>query len=62
MQESIILRIGVLEHYVSDDDERAELDAELARIDASWKHRSEPSKVSDDALRDLESKLSELDI
>ncbi|MED6338012.1 MAG: hypothetical protein VYC12_03185 [Candidatus Thermoplasmatota archaeon] len=47
---------------ISDDDERAELDAELARIDASWKHRSEPSKVSDDALGDLESKLSELDI
>ena len=47
---------------ISDDDERAELDAELARIDASWEHRSEPSKVSDDALIDLESKLSELDI
>lgn len=47
---------------ISDDDERAELDAELARIDASWEHRSEPSKVSDDALVDLESKLSELDI
>tara|TARA_B100001540_G_scaffold74350_1_gene67128 strand:+ start:339 stop:3482 length:3144 start_codon:yes stop_codon:yes gene_type:complete len=47
---------------ISDDDERAELDAELARIDASWEHRTEPSKVSDDALVDLESKLSELDI
>ena len=47
---------------ISDDDERAELDAELARIDASWEHRTEPSKISDDALVDLESKLSELDI
>ena len=47
---------------VSDDDERAELDAELARIDASWGHRSEPRTASDDALSDLESKLSDLDM
>ena len=47
---------------ISDDDERAELDAELARIDASWQHRSEPETASDSALKDLESKLSDLDI
>ena len=47
---------------VSDDDERAELDAELARIDASWGHRSEPRTASDDALSDLESKLFDLDM
>ena len=47
---------------LSDDDERAELEAELARIDASWNHRSEPSASSDDALNDLESKLSDLDM
>ena len=47
---------------LSDDDERAELEAELARIDASWNHRSEPSAPSDDALNDLESKLSDLDM
>ena len=47
---------------LSDDDERAKLEAELARIDASWDHRSEPSTPSDDALSDLESKLSDLDM
>ena len=47
---------------ISDDDERAELDAELARIDATWEHRSEPKNISDSALKDLESKLSDLDI
>ncbi|MEC7178396.1 MAG: hypothetical protein VXW28_03780, partial [Candidatus Thermoplasmatota archaeon] len=47
---------------LSDDDERAKLEAELARIDASWNHRSEPSAPSDDALNDLESKLSDLDM
>ena len=47
---------------ISDDDERAELDAELARIDALWQHRSEPETASDSALKDLESKLSDLDI
>ena len=47
---------------ISDDDERATLDAELARIDASWKHRSEPSVVKSNALENLESKLSDLDL
>ena len=47
---------------LSDDDERAELDAELARIDASWQHRSEPKTPADDALSSLESKLSDLDM
>lgn len=47
----------------NDDDERAELEAELAKIDASWNHRNEPSDVEvDSALRDLESKLSDLDM
>jgi hypothetical protein len=47
----------------SDDDERAELEAELAKIDASWNHRNEPVDVEvDSALRDLESKLSDLDM
>ena len=47
---------------ISDDDERAELEAELARIDASWKHRAEPKDIADKALDDLESKLSDLDM
>ena len=47
----------------SDDDERAELEAELAKIDASWQHRSEPlEREVDSALKDLESKLSDLDM
>ncbi len=47
---------------ISDDDERAELEAELARIDASWQHRSEPDVVTNSALDNLESKLSDLDL
>ena len=47
---------------ISDDDERAALEAELARIDASWEHRSEPSVVKSNALENLESKLSDLDL
>ena len=47
---------------LSDDDERAELEAELARLDASWNHRSEPATSSDTALTDLESRLSNLDM
>ena len=44
-------------------DERAELEAELAKIDASWQHRSEPlEREVDSALKDLESKLSDLDM
>ena len=47
----------------SDDDERANLEAELAKIDASWNHRNEPVDGEvDSALRDLESKLSDLDM
>ena len=47
----------------NEDDERAELEAELAKIDASWNHRNEPGEVAvDSALRDLESKLSDLDM
>ena len=47
---------------ISDDDERAALEAELARIDASWEHRSEPAVVTNSALDNLESKLSDLDL
>ena len=47
---------------ISDDDERAELEAELARLDASWNHRSEPFTATDNALDDLESRLSDLDM
>ena len=47
---------------LGDDDERANLEAELARIDASWQHRSEPRTGNDSALDDLESKLSDLDL
>ena len=47
---------------ISDDDERAALEAELARIDASWQHRSEPDVVTNSALDNLESKLSDLDL
>ena len=47
---------------ISDDDERAALEAELARIDASWEHRSEPAEVTNSALDNLESKLSDLDL
>ena len=51
------------ESIQSDDDERADLEAELAKIDASWNHRNEPGDVEvDSALRDLESKLSDLDM
>jgi myosin heavy subunit len=47
---------------ISDDDERATLEAELARIDASWEHRSEPAVATNSALDNLESKLSDLDL
>ena len=47
---------------ISDDDERAALEAELARIDASWEHRSEPAVATNSALDNLESKLSDLDL
>ena len=48
---------------INDDDERAELEAELAKIDASWQHRSEPlEREVDSALKDLESKLTDLDM
>jgi hypothetical protein len=47
------------------DDERAQLEAELARIDAEWGHRdTTPTATSsppDAALADLESRLSNID-
>jgi hypothetical protein len=60
ISEEIVVQQEVTQN---DDDERAELEAELAKIDASWNHRNEPSDVEvDSALRDLESKLSDLDM
>ncbi|MDP6235451.1 MAG: hypothetical protein QF364_06380, partial [Candidatus Poseidoniaceae archaeon] len=45
-------------------DERAQLEAELARLDASWNHRNEPTteKSTDPALAALEARLSGLDL
>ena len=47
------------------DDERAQLEAELARIDAEWDHRettpSATSPAPDSALADLESRLSNIE-
>ncbi len=45
-------------------DERAELEAELARLDASWNHRKEPTsqQATDPALAALEARLSGLDL
>ena len=49
----------------SEEDERASLEAELARIDAAWSHReANPSPLTsakDTALTDLEARLSELE-
>lgn len=60
ISEEIVVQQEVTQN---EDDERAELEAELAKIDASWNHRNEPSDVEvDSALRDLESKLSDLDM
>ena len=48
----------------SQSDERAELEAELARLDASWDHRKEPAveQATDPALAALEARLSGLDL
>ncbi len=48
----------------SQSDERAELEAELARLDASWNHRKEPAaeQATDPALAALEARLSGLDL
>jgi hypothetical protein len=48
----------------SQSDERAELEAELARLDASWNHRQEPAveQATDPALAALEARLSGLDL
>ena len=46
------------------DDERARLEAELARIDAEWSHRDAPPPTpvpADAALTDLEARLSNID-
>ena len=44
-------------------DERAQLEAELARLDASWDRRKEPAveQTTDPALAALEARLSNLD-
>ena len=48
---------------VDQSDERAHLEAELARLDASWNHRQEPAveQAVDPALAALEARLSGLD-
>ena len=48
---------------INEDDERALLDEELARLDAAWDHRNEPKDIAmDPALSALEAKLSGLDM
>ncbi|MCS5533635.1 MAG: hypothetical protein NZ736_05200 [Candidatus Poseidoniaceae archaeon] len=48
---------------MNEDDERAMLEAELARLDAAWDHRNEPKDLAmDPALSALEAKLSGLDM
>ena len=49
---------------VDQSDERAHLEAELARLDASWNHRQEPAveHAVDPALAALEARLSGLDL
>ena len=52
-----------IEGSTHQSDERAELEAELARLDASWNHRQEPvaEQAVDPALAALEARLSGLD-
>lgn len=48
---------------INQDDERAMLEAELARLDAAWQHRNEPTELAiDPALSALEAKLSGLEL
>ncbi len=49
---------------IDESDERAALEAELAQLDASWKHRKEPAPTAapDPALAALEARLSDLDM
>ena len=48
---------------LNEEDERAMLEAELARLDAAWDHRNEPKDIAmDPALSALEAKLSGLDM
>ena len=49
---------------VDESDERAALEAELAKLDASWKHRKEPAPTAapDPALAALEARLSDLNM
>jgi predicted regulator of Ras-like GTPase activity (Roadblock/LC7/MglB family)/predicted nucleic acid-binding Zn-ribbon protein len=48
---------------LNEEDERAMLEAELARLDAAWDHRNEPKDLAmDPALSALEAKLSGLDM
>jgi hypothetical protein len=48
---------------IDQSDERAQLEAELARLDASWNHRQEPAaeQAVDPALAALEARLSGID-
>ena len=49
---------------IDESDERAALEAELAQLDASWKHRKEPAPTTapDPALAALEARLSDLNM
>jgi hypothetical protein len=58
-EASALPQLGI----TNEDDERALLDEELARLDAAWDHRNEPKDIAmDPALSALEAKLSGLDI
>tara|TARA_B110000459_G_scaffold101640_1_gene112990 strand:+ start:1 stop:1782 length:1782 start_codon:yes stop_codon:yes gene_type:complete len=63
MTSSEPLSSKVVVSSVDQSDERAQLEAELARLDASWNHRQEPAVDSavDPALAALEARLSGLD-
>ena len=64
MTSSEPLSSKVVVSSVDQSDERAQLEAELARLDASWNHRQEPAveHAVDPALAALEARLSGLDL
>jgi hypothetical protein len=60
---SSVVTSNVMTPSIDQSDERAVLEAELARLDASWNHRQEPTveQATDPALAALEARLSGLD-
>lgn len=64
-QEMVASTSAVTSPPLDLDDERAHLEAELARIDANWSHRDAPTTnapvPADAALTDLEARLSNID-